>query len=57
MIYVVQAVRAEPEINTFETEAKTKDDALEKARNLRSQGLKVRIFGPDGQRIDKAGAD
>jgi hypothetical protein len=52
MKYVVQARRAEPGTGTFEAGAKTKEDALERARDLRSQGLKVRIFRPDGNLLD-----
>jgi hypothetical protein len=57
MIYVVYADLKEPNTGTFTAEAKTKHDAIEKARGLRAQGLRVHIIGPDGKRIDEADDD
>jgi hypothetical protein len=58
MIYVIRATeRVEPGTGSFEVAAKTEEDALKMARDLRSQGLKVQIFGPQGERIDRDGAD
>jgi hypothetical protein len=57
MMYVVKAWRAEPGTGPFEAEAETKEDAIEKARDLRGQGLQVKIFRPDGEPINEVGAD
>jgi hypothetical protein len=58
LIYVIRVPgRVEPGTGSLELEAKTEEDALEKARNLRSEGLEVQIFGPNGRRIDNVFAE
>ncbi len=54
MVYIVQAVLDERGAGSFRAETKTKRDAIEKARDLRQQGLKVEIIGPDGKRVDES---
>ena len=54
MPYLVRAEVEKPGSGTFKTEADTKRDAIEKAQGLRSQGLRVVITGPKGERVDEA---
>ena len=53
MVYVVQAGLKERGSGTFKVEAKTRRGAIEKARDLRKEGLEVTITGPDGKPVDE----
>jgi hypothetical protein len=51
--HIVLATLPEPESGAFLAEAKTLRDAIEKAQDLRKQGLDVKITGPDGKPVDE----
>ena len=53
MPYLVHAEVEQPGRGTFRTEAETKRDAIEKAQELRSQGLVVQITDPMGEPVDE----
>jgi len=53
MPYLVRAEVEKPGSGTFKTEAETKRDAIKKARELRSQGLRVLIMDPKGELVDE----
>ena len=57
MSYLVRAEVEKPGSGIFKTEAQTKDDAIEKARRLRTPGLRVIIIGPNGEPVDETADD
>ena len=53
MSYLVRAEVEQPGRGTLRAEAESKRDAIEKARELRSQGLAVQITDPKGEPVDE----
>ena len=53
MPYLVRAEVEKPGRGTFNTEAETKRDAIEKAQGLRAHGFRVLITCPKGEPIDE----
>jgi hypothetical protein len=50
MAYFVWAGLNQQGAGTFEAKTDSKQEAIEKALNLRKQGIEVRVTGPDGTR-------
>jgi hypothetical protein len=50
MAYFVWTGLNQQGAGTFEAKTESKQEAMERALNLRKQGLEVRVTGPDGNR-------
>jgi hypothetical protein len=57
MPYLVRAEIEKPGSGSFKTEAETRRDAIEKARRLRTPGLRVIVIGPNGEPVDETADD
>jgi hypothetical protein len=53
MSYLVRAEIEKPGTGKFKTEAESRRNAIEKAKELRAHGLLVQITDPTGRAIDE----
>jgi len=57
MPYLVRAEIENPGRGTFKTEAETKQDAVEKAQRLRTQGFRTYVTDAKGMPVDETADD
>ncbi len=57
MVYVVRAFLNEEGTGTFTAELETLSDAIKSATDLRRQGFRVAVIGPDGKLVDEPSPD